>query len=182
MVKEENHRRKLNKLINKAMAQGKAWAQIENGLFYYVDYDAGKFDVKAIETIAKKCIAKPIVFYDMFRTSGLGYYPYTLTIESPDALFAFYYGELSIFVVIDPAAIVNKLAAKGLAVSFEDDEQWALNITYLDAEKDIDGRYLKTSHYMFQRVPYEFLGLDWFLEDFSQRFLTLHKMLDENAT
>ena len=174
-LEEVNYRAELNELIEEALVRRHAWRQIEEGLFYYVDYGGNQFAHEATQTIAQRCIGKPTVFYDEGRLGNVGYFPYTLSITKPEALFAFYSGELSIFVVIDLGAIVSKLTEKGIDVQFGNDDEWALHITVLD---EGDDRFLRVSRHMFERVPYEFLSLEWFLDDFSQRLLTLHEMFE----
>ncbi len=173
---DTHHREKLNEIIRVALAKGKNWLEVENGVYYYVAKD---FDITDVDAIISKCVGELFIFYvNEAKYSNTAYYPFSLSIEDPDAFLEFYAGELSIFVLIDTAVIVSKLASKGLAVSFESDEPFAMDLTFMGAEGEDKANFMKISRHMFGRIACEFMSLNWLLEEIISKASNPYKLLE----
>ena len=173
-VEERDHVDELNNLIIVAYEDGFAVSKVEDGLYYYVCYDRhpdgwdfendmpGGFHLLLKEFRGKR----PLFFFvnrNKFNTQGR--YPYTLSISDAQALFNFYSGPLHVNVIVDVEALSAKFESHGLKVTFVEDEDVALTVTNMAPDKAADRWDLMISCHFFERVPYEFLSLDWFVEE-----------------
>jgi hypothetical protein len=161
-AKERHHRPKLNRLIRNALRLGHSFSRVEDGLFYLVTTE---LDVALIKTIIERCKMPPYYYFiNMFKQGGPEYFPFTLSIQDPEALFAFYNGQLFIFVFIDPDVVFKSLLAQGLQGEFQEDEQYWLKLNHVEKEK-AKFSPLFISRHLFLRVPLEFLSLEWMLNE-----------------
>jgi|SRR3972149_6098109 len=161
---EINHLNELNQLILKSGQQGSAGQRVEQGLFYFVSRSA---DVKDFtQYLDRICFsAAPIVvFVNMDKHNVKGYYPFTLSINCPEDVFAFYAGELFIFVIVDTTVIKETFHRHGFECGIEQGE-WVIQAKRLD-DPDM---HLEISYHMFGRIFYEFMGLEWMLEELISR-------------
>lgn len=108
------------------------------------------------------------------KYGNVAYYPFSLSIENSDAFIKFYMGDLFILVIIDPTIIHKKFAAKGLAVTINEAGDYALTITAIHKSGDMP-RFLNIGKHMFWRVPFEFMSLNWLMDEFIYRFLNFSK-------
>lgn len=175
VAEEKHHRDQLNTLVGVAYKDGFAFSKVEEGLYYWivVGGHSGSWEVETgkpggfsrlLEEFRDK---QPILFFaNESKFSTQGRYPYTLSIRDPEALFDFYSGWLLVYVIIDTDLMSANFAAHGLKMTFEDDEDVALTITNTDPDKAEDhfGPMLVSRHF-FERLAYEFLSLDWFVEE-----------------
>lgn len=163
----------LNELIYEAIAKGESGATVEDGLYYIVTFkDSG---TQGLESVIRKCCAPPIVYYlNMIKYNNIGYYPFTLSIRDPNALYAFYNGDLLISVIIDPSVVINRLGARGLSAMLSSSEDWALQVKATNKIRSSTGE-MTISHYLFARLALEFLSLSWFLDEVTYRFSRLSK-------
>jgi len=176
--KQERHRRReLNELIRDAYAGTRNHVQVEDGLFYYIEttQTSAILDhlTSFLSDIDGRCSETRLAFYlNLLKHDMVAYYPYVLSIEDPQALFDFYSGDLILLVLIDGEVMTKRLASEGLALSFHEDEEQSLVVDYLSpGNKEIGP--MSISRHFFWRVPCEFLSLDWFLEEISQRAYSL---------
>lgn len=158
-----NHIRLLNRLIQKVISTTKnAYRKVEEGLYYVVltSYDLDIF--LEIEQFSQtKLVIAPV---EPGVYAKFAYYPLTLSIYDPNALCMLCEGQMSIFVVIDPNVIKNKLKANGIIVDalFDDDEGGLV----VRKEESIPGKPigLRIGKHLCNRVFTEFLSLDWLLQ------------------
>ena len=177
-VEERNYVGDLNDLVAEAYEHGFAFAKVEEGLYYYVCYDGhpaswdpkgdmpGGFNLLIEEFKGKE----PMLFFinrNKFDTQGR--YPYTLSITNPLALFDFYSGRLHVNVILDIAAISTKFEHHGMEATLMDDGDVALILVNKDPAKANDRWDMFISRHFFERVAYEFLSLDWFVEENARR-------------
>lgn len=170
------HMDKFNKVIDEALVKGHSWSKIEDGLYYYAEVASGSSKIKEVIT---KCSAPPIVYYlNMNKYDNRAYTPFALSIKNPNALFKFYAGELILLVFIDPSVIINNLNSEGFSVELEKDSEYALTIRNLSESEDKPS-FMKISHHMFSRIPYEFLSLRWFLREIVYRLNKPHTFAED---
>ena len=177
LVKERDYVDDLNRLIGDAYRDGFAVSQVEEGLYYWIvdDWHPGGWGTESdqpggfgllFEELRGK---QPMLFFvnqSKFDTSGR--YPYSLSIRDPRALFDFYSGTLHVNVIVDVGAMSAKCASHGLKMALEEDENIALTIANTDPAKP-DRFDSALSRHFFERVAYEFLSLDWFVEENARR-------------
>jgi len=173
LLEEKDHVDDLNKLISDAYRNGFAFSQVEEGLYYWVVVGGhpGGSDIESdqppgfglfLEEFEGK---QPMFFFvNQSKFDTWGRYPYTLSIRDPQALFDFYSGTLHVNAIVDVGAMAAKFASFGLKMAFEEDENIALTIENTDPAKP-DRFDLALSRHFFERVAYEFLSLDWFVEE-----------------
>lgn len=178
LVEERDHVDDLNEIIRVAYKEGFAFSEVEEGLYYYICYDShsGGWDLEndmpggfhlLLEEFKSK---QPLFFFvnqNKFNTQGR--YPYTLSIRDPQALFDFYSGRLHVNVVVDVEAMSAKFESSGFKMTFVEDDDVALTITNTDPDKAADRWDFAVSRHFFERVAYEFLSLDWLVEENARR-------------
>ncbi len=164
--KERDHQKKLSSLMKEAISSGRnIMRKIEDGLYYHIavrDSSIEK-DMKRLPTDAKWLCH----FVNMEKQVKQAYYPFTLSINDPEALFQFYDGDISITIFIDANVIEREFTAKGFTVRFLQDDLYFL---YLD-NPDANIRHGQISQHFFGRVFAEFLSLRWMLEEICARTL-----------
>jgi hypothetical protein len=159
-IKEKHHRRRLKTLLVKALGDHKnATIKIENGLYYNVSVFVGSADkdFNKLPKGAKWCV----FFVNMEKRIKQAYYPFTLSVKNPEALFAFYDGECLITVFVDLNVIEEQLLERGITVEFYEDGQYFLR---MDNPKTLM-RDITVSHHFMGRLGAEFLSLKWMIEE-----------------
>jgi hypothetical protein len=124
---------------------------------------------------------QPLFFFvNSNRFDTQGRYPYTLSIRDPQALFEFYSVRLHVHVIVDVNAMAAKFESHGLMLTFLEDEEVALTITNTAPNRDADSwSLLACSHHFFERLAYEFLSLEWFVEESAARHTAVSTMTDQ---
>lgn len=165
---ENNYILEMNILLAEARNDGFGFMQVEEGLFYYVETDYAEDRLK---TIVQGLRNPPIVFFlNALKYTALGYYPFTLSICNPETLYGFYQGELLIFVFVDPQTISSKFLNNNLVVSFIQDEDWAFSVQHNNSDNTNVIGPLNVGQHLWGRIGYEFLSLDWFVEEIIHKF------------
>jgi hypothetical protein len=158
-VKEEerNHIPRLNKLIEQGLINGEAYDEVEKGLFYFVSTHSRP---EKLEVILRRCKEPIVGFAHLFKYENLGYYPFTLAIKNPLALYKFYLGSLVIVVIIDSAIIRKRFEHDGFSVEIRMDEVRPIILSRQGLEAPIT-----IGNHLFNRVFAEFLSLEWLLDE-----------------
>ena len=159
---ERHHRAELNTLIADAHKSGVAFSEVERGLFYVCTERSTTLTSVALE-IRGKCLDTPIVaMVNEAKYDQLGYFPFTLSIEDPDALIRFWDGSLFIAVVLDPAALHEQFAQRGYRASLDLNSLRPLAV-YSSRSTRPDGLLMNVGFHYFNRLFVEFLSLDWMI-------------------
>lgn len=158
--KEVNHRDRLNEIVREALKEGVSWAEVEEGVFYHT---STRFEEASLNCIAEKCERQPII--ELLNVmDNTAYYPFTLSIRNPEALYEFYKGRLNILVMVNANVMRRKCSAKGFDIEFLADEDWMFQLRRpIDIENGDGG--IRVGRHIFGRVFAEFLSLDWFLNE-----------------
>jgi hypothetical protein len=162
---EIHHRDALNALISSALESGKStYRQVEEGMFYLVEV-YGEF---SLPEVLKQFKNPPIVsLLNDVKYNNVGYYPFTLSLTSPDHIFRFYAGEFVILIIVDSDVVSNFFKSSNLACRLLEDEGWAMEISEAD-EADITYKSRVGRHFC-GRLFVEFLSLNWFLNEVAVR-------------
>lgn len=145
----------------------------EEGI-YYIAIDTTTDQETDYESVFAN-IEKPIPF--LLNTTKNeqawgNYYPFTLSIKSPESLYQFINGDIFTIVIIDFSMIEKKAAKIGFDVELVSDGTIGLSFS-----KKIDGfdepfKFAASDHY-FCRIAYEFLSLEWFFNELTQNLKTI---------
>ncbi len=157
---EVNHRDRLDVLIRQARKRGLSCEEVENGLFYVVVYEN---NVDWMNWIDKRCKGKPMLaIINEQKWQNLAYYPFTLSLHDPTALWEFYIGKMLVICVIDTKVMEEHFIARGLRGELLEEDNFALRI--IDPNEQSDDPLAtddKMSRKSFNRLFAEFLGLEW---------------------
>jgi hypothetical protein len=165
-VPERHYIEELNSVISQALTQGFGFAQLEEGLYYYVEFEP---NFERFQALLKSIRGEMAVAYvNMYKHQFPGYYPFTLSIYDPEILFNFYLGEVSIFVLFDTQILIKRFLEYGVQVEFLQDETYGMRLTPLDAATSKHGP-LSVTRLFWGRMPCEFLSLHWFVEELAHR-------------
>jgi hypothetical protein len=162
----------LNTLISDAMHHGQAFGDVEIGLSYLITGWATN-DIVDVLRGALDGKRHPFSFILNGRKFDIyGYYPFTLSIHDPDAIYAFYSGALVITVVVDRAALVYAAAEQGVDVRFTTDKEYPLEIMAREQGDSDKARSIMVGWHFYHRLAYEFLSLRWFVDELVYRAKT----------
>jgi hypothetical protein len=161
-TEESHHRDELNALIALSLESGRSsYKQVEEGLFYVVETEAGIILKEVIAQIKGTPIVANI---NEFKQNNIAYYPFTLSLRCPEHLFRFYAGDFVVLAVVDSDVISSSLRSQNLHITFLDDESWAVQLSKKDDEGE-DWATIQISSHFWCRLAVEFLSLKWFLEE-----------------
>lgn len=172
-AEERDNIERLNMLINKTLSKGEVFKKMEDGLYYFAaiaDYGYEHFQNR----IAKMKRPPMVLFLNRFKFENIGYYPFTLSIHNPEALFDFYCGNIVIIIIADTQIISNKFSNYGLKVKFTHGE-YVMSITRRDSARRKGGLTLNVSMHFLGRLAFEFVSLEWFIDEIVARFNNLSK-------
>lgn len=163
----EDHLQEINILINQALQVGySSLLEVEKGLAYYVDTEySEERGEKIIQTINER-MGQYYVSMPMF--SKPGYVPFVLSFKNPNAAFKFYKGELVIIVFIDFDYIKGKFRSHDIKIEYIGDKINFFTIKHNNKDNNKVDK-MTVSQYLFYRLSYEFLSLDWLIEELVYR-------------
>jgi hypothetical protein len=162
------HFEKATRMMTTLTHGGWLLEQVEPGLHYLLidsAYPAGNYDPIFRELLASGPHFSVLSVNDM-KKRQLGYYPFPLCIQDPEALFRFYNGEFVMFVFVDIDYVNLTLAAKGLRVELKPNGEYPWQV--LSSARKDSAAESGESHVGFHpigRLAAEFMRLDWFLEN-----------------
>lgn len=162
-----SHSAILNSLIERSYSEKMVCSKVEKGLWYCVatEYAPDVFD----KTINSFKGAPACVFLNASKFEPINaYYPLTLSISNAEALYNFYSGNISIIVLVDLEIIRERFSANGINVTFYEDSEYALKLSKGKGE-------VRVSRHLFGRIFYEFMSLEWFMEEM------IHKIEDTSS-
>jgi len=165
---EIDNRDQLNSMISRAH-RGKSkycLEEVEPGLYYGATYVANT-DMFSL-LLGKPPGSLIISLINELKYSGLGYYPLSLSIYEPTAWYDFYSGALMILVAIDIKLIEEKLSREGISIKLTAEwDRFPVELTSLGSKT---GNKSLIGGHFFGRLFYEFLSLDWLLDEMVYRY------------
>lgn len=161
---ELNHRDELNSIIASARRSPDSYSlvEVEPGLHYLATYIA---DPKALSTLSGRPPGSLIISsINELKYNGMGYYPFTLSIYDPRDWYDFCSGKLMLVVAVETKAIEDKLSNHGISANITGDwGSYPVTLTSKGSGEE-PSESLVGGHF-FGRLFYEFLSLDWMLEE-----------------
>jgi hypothetical protein len=168
---EINHRDRLNSIITNAHGSTSKYCfdEVESGLYYCATYVANT-------NILSPLVNKPpgsliISSINQLKYSGLGYYPFSLSIYEPDNWYDFYLGKLMIIIAADTKVIEEKVSRQGISIKITGEwNKFPIEITDLGSDgRNKSNKSLVGGHF-FGRLFYEFLSMDWLMDEIIYRY------------
>ena len=157
---ESHHRKRMETLLVKVLrSQKNAAIKIEKGLYYNVSVSVGAAD-KELNRLPKGGKWR-FFFANMEKQIQQAYYPFTLSLKNPEALFAFYDGQCMITVFVDLNVIEEQLRERGINVEFYEDGDYFLRMD----NPQTSMRDVRVSHHFIGRLGAEFLSLKWMVQE-----------------
>lgn len=137
-------------------------AQVEPGLHYLASYGTIPEELKTLT--GKPPGSLIISFTNQLKYGGLGYYPFALSIHDTEAWYDFCSARLMLCVFVETKAIQDKLSRHG--VHFEITGHWD-QYPFILKSDEIGGkpRETRVGGHIFGRLFYEFVSLDWLLDE-----------------
>src|ERR1039458_1805359 len=99
------------------------------------------------------------------KNQTLGYYPFPLSIEDPEAIFRFYNGEFVTFVIVDLEQVNVRLAKYSMEVTLSGNDQFPWRGSPIGVAEPKDEDIFYVGYHSIGRLAAEFLRLDWWLEN-----------------
>lgn len=165
---ELNHMDDLNAVIASARRSPEQYSlvEVERGLHYLATYVA---DPKALRTLSGRPPGSLIISsINQLKYNGTGYYPFSLSICDPRDWYDFCSGKLMLVVAVETKAIEDKLSSHGISVNITGDwGSYPVTLTSKGSGEE-PAESLVGGHF-FGRLFYEFLSLDWMLEELVYR-------------
>jgi hypothetical protein len=167
---ELNHTDLLKNLINKGIEEGYSSYTPENGLYYFVIKNVS--NVNRLQS-ALDSLQEPSLIFLSHNTFIAGYTPMPLLIKDPDLSYKYYSEEFVLLVCVDEYIVKSKYGSKGYKVELlKNDEKHRYKIFHSNEEDT----FILISNYLFFRVIYEFISLDWFINETFTMFENLDSM------
>jgi len=161
---ELNRRDELNSLITSAAHSPDSYSmvEVEPGLHYLASYTSHP---KVLSSLGGKPPGSLIFsLINELKYDGTGYYPFVLSIYDPKDWYDFYSGRLMLVVGVETKAIEDKLSRHGISVNIREDwGNYPITLTRKGPGEQ-SSESLVGGHF-FGRLFYEFLSLDWMLEE-----------------
>lgn len=176
-IPQTDHIPELNKCIHQAKQAGSRFLSVEDGVEYYV---ASVYDEIEIEKISTECKnGKICLNLRNPKFQDLPYYPFTLSIDDPEALFEFYDYRIFILVLIDPKVMKRKLLQNDVDIEFHQDSYWPFTVR---SHKSVELSPISVSNYDFWKIACEFLNLDDYLRELAHEVHSSHRDNGEGSS
>lgn len=169
------HEEGFNIALSEAMSAGRAIVEIEPGVTYIVQRFP-HFAPRDVETVAQHYHRPLVYLLNDTKFHSEAYYPFVLSWRDSRALFEFYTGGVVAAIVIDLDSVIACFVRRGWTAEVLDDPNVLLR---LNAGGEINDRQgMMVSWYLVSRVAFEFLSLDWLIEEISRPEVMPWKLLD----
>jgi hypothetical protein len=160
---EVNHRDEINHVIRAALKNGSCLSEVERGLFYLAVTQSG-YNPEVLDPLVSQEHKSELWTADLKSLGNEAYYPYTLSICDPQALYMFYEGTLSITVMVDSGVVVEKLKSRAFDLRWlPQNNGWALEVaSTTKAQSGLDR--VRIGYHFLNRLFAEFWSLNWYVE------------------
>lgn len=178
--KEKSNNKQLNQLLEVgSQTKQDTKLKVENGLYYFALPNG--MDQNIFDGIPKGKWVATII--NGMKYTKQAYLPFPLVIDSPEILYSFYAGEITIMVMADMDLLTKQLLKRGIEIEFDEkDEMYPVTLKRLQEEGEVG---MKVSSYLFGRFAAEFISFKWFRDEIVYGFEEFQKMknifIDPNA-
>lgn len=160
---DRHHNSCINEVILYAMGGGWSRKSPENGLHYIAINCSTALDYEEVFY----GIAQPMLFLlNQAKTEKRwdNYYPFTLSLKTPEVLYAFLKGDVYVIVVIDGVVLKSLARDIGYDLSVVMADNIGFEMKKLSSCKPESIPYIISEHFV-GRIGLEFLSLEWFVEN-----------------
>ena len=161
-VPEVNYQTSVSRLISQAREKGFGHHSPESGLHIFALWGAKTHELG--EILSR--LDQPLVFFlnETKNTQAWGsYYPFTLSIEAPDELYAFLKGDVYLMVAIELGVCKALAAQKGWKLNYREFGDYAFEFTEVEWGAKEHSRFNLSRHFV-GRIAHEFLSLQWVMD------------------
>jgi hypothetical protein len=154
------------RMMNNLPSGGWLIERAEPGLIYVLidcDCEPNNYEA-AFRELPKDLRLFTLVVNDM-KSHTLGYYPFPLSIQDPEALFRFYDGEFVMLVLVDIHQVNRIVLPAGVRVTLTEDTQYPWHLSPLSTERPAEMPDSYVGSHVIGRLAAEFLRLDWLLQN-----------------
>lgn len=158
-IPEINYRSSIAPQIAQAKQKGFHHYSPENGLHMFALSGANMDELG--EVMFR--LNQPIVFLlnETKNAEAWGsYYPFVLSIDRPDELYAFLKGDVYLMVAIEFGVLESLAHEKGWKVVYRESEDYAFEFTEIGEDEKETFRFTLSSHFL-GRIAHELLSLQW---------------------
>jgi hypothetical protein len=142
-------------------SKGLVRLMVEPGLAYVVA-DVKTDPAEVVRAMTQGLGERPLVFFvNEMKWEAAGYFPFTLTMCDPEGLFAFYCGDIVVFVILDLGVFKSRIGEAGLTAAFENEGEYMVSLRRVGTS--VKGA--KVSRHLFTRLASEFITLDWLVKE-----------------
>jgi hypothetical protein len=160
---EVDLRDEINLMIEEAVERGCCAREVETGLIYAVATESG-YTSEAVRLLTDGQSKGEVWVAHLNNLDNTAYYPFTLSIRNPQALYAFYEGALSITIALCKDVIARKLQAESLTLRSNDGlDDWVFEVAPIQENDPRFGR-VRIGYHLLNRIYAEFLSFQWFFE------------------
>lgn len=177
---EQNYLATLDAAVSDALRNGISVLNLESSTRLIVIGDYVDRDYSAL----LNGMEKPVVYIlNQAKNSGAwgSYYPFCLSLQTPDNLYAFLHGDVYVIVAFDLAQIQNMAASLGMFLSSLDDTDFVYQL-----QRSIGGSpgsgFVKLSRHFANRIALELLSWDWVLRVEQLRLTALANEFQDELT
>ena len=178
-IPEVNYQTYVSNLISKAKGKGFGHHTPENGLHFFAIWG------QKMEELGKilSCLEQPVVFF-LNETKNAeawgGYYPFTLSIDKPDELYAFLKGDVYLMVAIELGVCRELATEKGWELNYRETGDYAFEFHEAKVSEKEPFRFHLSRHFI-GRIAHEFLSLQWVMDFQEHNNLELKSLISESV-
>ena len=129
------------------------------------------------------CLEQPVVFF-LNETKNAeawgGYYPFTLSIDKPDELYAFLKGDVYLMVAIELGVCRELATEKGWELNYRETGDYAFEFHEAKVSEKEPFRFHLSRHFI-GRIAHEFLSLQWVMDFQEHNNLELKSLISESV-
>jgi hypothetical protein len=154
----------INRLIRKTKVDSWARAEVEPGLQYVAINEEALADSVTNGIFGPLSGERFVIFVNNYKYSKQAYYPFILSFDDPQSIVRFYDGNISLIVIIDTEFVADRLRSENIDFRITSDGEWPWEVRQGSEE-----RVLRLSRHFIGRLGAEFLSLNWFVNEMTER-------------
>ncbi len=162
-VPELNYQASISQQISEAKVSGFCHQSPETGLHIFAISSVKMMD-EFQEVMSG--LDQPITFFlnEAKNNQAWGsYYPFVLSINQPEELYAFLKGDVYVIVVIEFGVCEALACEKGWKINYRETGDYAFEFTEVNTGEEEPIRF-SLSHHFVGRIAHEFLSLQWVMD------------------
>jgi hypothetical protein len=152
----------INRLIRETGVDSWTREEVEPGLRYLVI--SGEPSANMDEILGPASGKRLVMFVNNFKYSKYAYYPFILSFDDPESIVRFYEGDISVIVMVDLEFVAARLRSVNIDFRVTSDDEWPWELN-----QGPEAILSRLSWHFISRLGAEFLSLDWFVNQITER-------------